>query len=139
MRFLRNPVSLQSVYFRCSWFLLEQKNLGICLQKVCKYQYDEMCSTIILRLRWFLYADSSIFFTLETMYVENQLSDKLTSFLLRNTSNEHISFFVHPIKTNRKAYVCVCYIFKIGDATSTQICFPVSAHALKWESKFVCL
>ncbi len=27
-------------------------------------------------------------------------------------------------------------IFKIGDATSTQIYFSILAHALKWESRF---
>ncbi len=43
------------------------------------------------------------------------------------------------IKTNKKAYVCVCFIFKIGDATSMRIHFPILVHALKWESRFVCL
>ncbi len=38
------------------------------------------------------------------------------------------------IKTNRKAYLCVCFIFKIGDATSTLIYSPISVHALKWEN-----
>ncbi len=33
-----------------------------------------------------------------------------------------------PIKTNKKAYVCICFIFKIGDATSTRIYFPILLH-----------
>ncbi len=36
---------------------------------------------------------------------------------------------VIPIKMNRKVYVCVCFIFKIGNAISTQIYFPISVHA----------
>ncbi len=43
------------------------------------------------------------------------------------------------IKTNEKAFMCVCFIFKIGDATSKRICFPILLRALKWESRFVCL
>ncbi len=35
------------------------------------------------------------------------------------------------IKTNKKAYVCVCFIRKIGDATSTRIYFPISVYTLK--------
>ncbi len=42
-------------------------------------------------------------------------------------------------KPNKKAYAHVYFIFKIGDATSAQIYFPISEHALKWESKFTCL
>ncbi len=40
------------------------------------------------------------------------------------------------IETNKKAYVCVCSIVKIGDATSTRIYFPILVRALKWESRF---
>ncbi len=43
------------------------------------------------------------------------------------------------IKMNKKAYMCVYFIFKIRDATSTRICFPILVHALKWESRFACL
>ncbi len=43
------------------------------------------------------------------------------------------------IKINKKVFVCLCFIFKIRDITSTQICFSISVHALKWESRFVCL
>ncbi len=32
------------------------------------------------------------------------------------------------IKANKKAYVCICFILKIGDATSTRIYFPISVH-----------
>ncbi len=32
---------------------------------------------------------------------------------------------------NKKAYVYVCFIFKIGDATSTRIYFSILAYALK--------
>ncbi len=42
------------------------------------------------------------------------------------------------IKANKKGYVCVCFISKIGDATSTQIYFPIFVHALEWESRFMC-
>ncbi len=34
------------------------------------------------------------------------------------------------IQSNKKAYVCVCFIFKIGNATSMRIYFPISMHAL---------
>ncbi len=34
---------------------------------------------------------------------------------------------------DKKAYVCVCFIFKIGNARSTRIYFPISAYVLKWE------
>ncbi len=43
----------------------------------------------------------------------------------------HIGFFVHLNWTNKIAYVCVCFIFKIGDATSMRIYFSISVHALK--------
>ncbi len=39
------------------------------------------------------------------------------------------------IKMNKKAYVCVCSIFKIGNATSIQICLPILVQTQKWESK----
>ncbi len=35
------------------------------------------------------------------------------------------------IKTDKKAYVCMCFIFKIGDATSMQIYLPILVHLLK--------
>ncbi len=35
------------------------------------------------------------------------------------------------IKTKKKAYVCVCFIFKIGDATSARIYFTILVHGLK--------
>ncbi len=43
------------------------------------------------------------------------------------------------IKMNKKAYMCVCFIFKIGDATSMRIYFSILVHTLKWESRFACL
>ncbi len=43
-----------------------------------------------------------------------------------------------PIKTNKKAYVRVCFIFKIGDTTRIQIHFPSLVHALKWERRIAC-
>ncbi len=44
-----------------------------------------------------------------------------------------------PIKTNKDAYACVCFIFKIEDATNTRIYFPILVHTLKWESRFTCM
>ncbi len=43
------------------------------------------------------------------------------------------------IEMNKKAFVCVYFIFKIGDARNTQIYFPILVHALKWERRFACL
>ncbi len=36
------------------------------------------------------------------------------------------------IRTNKIAYVCVYFIFKIGDATRAWIYFPILARTLKW-------
>ncbi len=45
------------------------------------------------------------------------------------------------IMTNKKAYVCICFIFKIGGAASTRIYFPILVHALKCMNRraYVCV
>ncbi len=36
-------------------------------------------------------------------------------------------------RMKKKGYVCLRFISKIGNATSTQIYFPILVHVLKWK------
>ncbi len=79
-----------------------------------------------------------IYFPISVQASGKKIPVLLVSPILKIKAYEPISFFVYPIKMNRKAYVCVWFIFKIRDATSIQIYFPSLVHALKWKSKYAC-
>ncbi len=64
---------------------------------------------------------------------------KLTKNLFANLRLLNDCGLIISFKTNKKAYACICFIFKIGDATSSQIYLPILVHALKWESRFACM
>ncbi len=56
---------------------------------------------------------------------------KLKKNLFANLRSPNDYGLIISIKANKKAYVCVCFIFEIGGATSTWIYFPISVHTLK--------
>ncbi len=48
-------------------------------------------------------------------------SSACSVFNFEDKAYAHIIFFVRPIEKNKKAYKCLCFIFKIGDAANMQI------------------
>ncbi len=68
------------------------------------------------------------------IYENSQISKKL--YVNLRLLNDYRLIIL--IKMNKKAYMWVCFIFKIGDAISMRIYFP-TVHALKRKSRFACL